>query len=91
MVGRQLRQQIEPKIGELRQHLAFARDAVGHHAIKRGDAVGGDEEQAVPQIKNFPHLAALHFFHTGQIQLQQRFVQHQANYKCKAETAKRKI
>ena len=64
----------EPEIGNLREHLALARDAVGHDHVERREAVGGDEQQAVAEVEDFAHLAALEFFDAGQFELQDRFV-----------------
>ena len=81
----------EPEIGNLRQHLAFARDAVGHDDVEGGDAVGGDEEQAVAQIKYLPHLAAFEFFDARQIELQNRFVCHARIIKARRPQEKPKV
>jgi hypothetical protein len=51
----------KPKIRDLGQHFAFARDAVGHDAIKGRDAIGGDEQKPVPQVKYFADFAAFEF------------------------------
>src|SRR5208283_1838225 len=63
----------EPEIGNLREHFALARDAVGHDDVERGDAVARDEEQPVAEVKNFAHLAALELFYAGQFELQDGF------------------
>ena len=78
MVGHQVFGLVEPKIGYLRQHFAFARDAVGHDAIKGGDAIGRDEQQARAQIEILADFAALEFFDTGQFLLQQWIISHGA-------------
>ena len=59
----------EPEIGNLREHLALARDAVGHDDVEGRDAVGGDEQQAVAEVEDFAHLAALEFFDARQFEL----------------------
>ena len=52
----------EPEIRNLREHLAFARNAVGHDDVESREAVGGDEQQAVAEVEDFAHLAALELF-----------------------------
>ena len=56
---------VEPEMGNLREHLALARNAVGHDAIEGGDAVGGYQQQAVAEIKHFADLAAFDFRDAG--------------------------
>ena len=58
----------------LREHLALARDAVGHDDIEGGNAVAGDEQQAVAEVEDFADFAAAEFFDAGQIELQNWFV-----------------
>ncbi len=74
VVGNGGRGAVEPEIGNLRQHLALARDAVGHDAIKGGNAVGGDEQEVFAQIEDFADFAGFEFIESGQVQLQQRLV-----------------
>ena len=52
-------------MGKLREHLAFARDAVGHDAIEGRDAVGGDEQEGVAEIEDLADLAGLEFRDAG--------------------------
>ena len=68
----------EPEIRNLREHLAFARNAVGHDHVEGRDAVGRDEEQTVAEIKDFADLAAFELLDAGQVQCQQRFGRHAA-------------
>ena len=42
---------LEPEMGELGQHLAFARDAIGHDAVEGRNPVRGDKQQASPRSK----------------------------------------
>ena len=65
VVGHDGRQLIEPEMGNLRQHHPFERDAVGHDAIERGDAIRGDHEQVVAQVENVADLAAFDFIGPG--------------------------
>ena len=81
----------EPEIGNLREHLALARNPVGHDAIEGGDAVGGDKQQAVAQIKNFADLAAFQFADAGQFKRQKWFVQHKQNMEFKVSGLKFKV
>ena len=60
---------LEPEIGNLREHLAFARDAVGHDDVEGGDAVAGDEQEAVAEVEDFADFAAADFRNPGQIQI----------------------
>ena len=48
---------VEPEMGNLREHLALARDAVGHDAVEGRNAVSGDEEQRVAEVEDLPDLA----------------------------------
>ena len=59
MVGLEPRGLRKPEMRELGQHLALARDAIGHDAIEGRNAVGSNKEQAVAQVEDFPHFAAL--------------------------------
>src|SRR5580765_4330845 len=68
----------EPEIRDLGQHLAFAWDIVGHDDVKGGDAVRGDKEQAVAEIKDFPNLSAFEFADSGHVELEQSLVSHHA-------------
>ena len=58
----------------LREHFAFARDAVGHDDVEGGDAVAGDEQKTVAEVEDFADFAAADFFDAGQIELQDGFV-----------------
>src|SRR5262245_34163648 len=64
----------EPKIGNLSEHFAFARDAVGHDAIEGRDAVGRDEQKSIIEVKNFADLAAFNFFDTWKVELEHGLV-----------------
>ena len=80
----------EPEVGDLGQHFAFARDAVGHDDVKGGDAVGGDEEQAVAQVEDLAHFAALELAHAGQIELEQGLICHAGKYGKRRARSKEK-
>ena len=41
MVRHDVARLIEPEMGDLRQHDSLERNAIGHDAIERRDAVGG--------------------------------------------------
>ena len=72
MVGLKRSELFEPKIGELREDLALARDAVGHDAVEGGDAVGGYEKQPVGvQAVHIADLAAGVKFQFREVGLQQ--------------------
>src|ERR1700741_5130797 len=81
----------EPEVGNLREHLALARDTVGHDAIEGRDAVGGDKQEAVAQIKNFADLAAFQFADARQFKRQKWFVQHEQNMEVKVSGLKFKV
>ena len=66
----------EPEMRNLREHLALARNAVGHDDVEGGNAVAGDEQQAVAEVEYLADLAAPDFFDARQIELQNRFVCH---------------
>ena len=72
---------LEPEMRDLREHFAFARDAVGHDDVEGGDAVAGDEQEAVAEVKDFADLAGADFFDAGQIELENGFVIHRAENK----------
>ena len=91
MVGLETSGLREPEIGNLREDLAFARDAVGHDAIERRDAVGGDEEEAVAEVKDFADFAAFDFADAGQVELQERFVQHEQRISSKFKVQSLKL
>src|SRR5689334_3206702 len=63
-------------MGKLRKHLALARDAVGHDAIERGNAIRCDEQEGVAEVKDLADLAALELLDAGQVELQQRCGRH---------------
>ena len=69
MIGNQSRSFVKPEIRNLRQHLAFSWNAVGHNTVKCRDAVGGDKEQLPAQIENLADLAALDFLDSRQFEL----------------------
>jgi len=91
MVGLKPGRLFKPKMGNLGEHLAFARDAVGHNAIKGGYSVRSDKQQAVAKVKDLAHFAALHFFEAGQIQIQQGFVCHGRKYGLVVQKVKAEI
>lgn len=82
---------VKPEIGNLREDLAFARDAIRHDAIKGGNAVRGHEQQTVTQIKHFADLAAFKFADAGQIKLEKWLVQHTGNMRLRPQTSKFKV
>ena len=76
MVGHKVAQKIKPEKRNLRQHPALVRDAGGQHVIKRGDAVGGHEQQPVfIQMVDVAHFAAGMQFQFGEVGLQQNGVE----------------
>ena len=91
MVRLKRRHAVEPEIRNLRQHLALARDAVGHDAVEGGDAVAGHEKQPVAQVEDFADLAAFDFADARQFQLQQRFVCHAGKIIGVDESSKSKV
>ena len=59
MVRRDAREALEPEARERGEHLAFARDLRREDAVEGGEAVGGDDEQAVfAHLVHVAHLAA---------------------------------
>jgi len=76
MIGQNRGKAIKPKEGELGEDFAFARNAVGHDAIEGGDSIGGHEEKAVTEVEHLADLAAFHFCNAGQVDLKERFSQH---------------
>ena len=47
LVGQDMRQPVEPEIGQLREHLALVRNRVGQYGVEGGKAVAGDDQQPV--------------------------------------------
>src|ERR1017187_10764879 len=74
MIRHERRKFLKPEMGNLREHLALARNAVGHDDVEGGDAVAGDEQEAVAEVEDFADLAGADFFDAGQIELQNWFV-----------------
>jgi len=58
MVRHERCETLEPEKGNLREHFAFARNAVGHDDVEGGDAVAGDEQQGVAEVKQVADFAA---------------------------------
>ncbi len=81
----------EPEIGNLGQHLALARNAIGHDHVKGRNPVRRHEQQTVAEVKNLAHLAALELAKTGQVEFEQRSVRHGGNMKPDATGAKPKV
>ena len=48
---------IEPERGDLRQHLALIGDPRAQDVVEGGDAIGGDDQQAVAEVVDVTHLA----------------------------------
>jgi len=71
VVGDDVGKFAEPKVGEHRQHFAFARDAVGHDDVVGADAVAGEHEEAVAEVEHFADFAAADFGDAGEIELEQ--------------------
>src|ERR1035437_2292508 len=82
MVRHERRKFLKPEMRDLCEHFAFARDAVGHDDVEGGDAVAGDEQEAVAEVIDFANLAGADFFEAGQIELENRGVVHRAKNKC---------
>ena len=61
-------------MGNLREHFALARNAVGHDHVEGGDAVAGDEQKTVAEVEDFADFAGADFFDAGQIELQNGFI-----------------
>ncbi len=65
---------LEPEMRNLREHLAFARNAVGHDDVEGGNAIAGDEQETVAEVIDFADFAGADFFDAGEVELQNRFV-----------------
>jgi hypothetical protein len=59
---------------DLREHGAFVRDAVGHDDVEGGNAVAGDEQETVTEVKHFADFAGADFFYAREVELQNGFV-----------------
>ena len=76
MVGHQVAKKLKPEKRNLGQHPALVRDAGGQHVVKRGNAIGGHEQQTVLiQMVNVAHLAAGVQLQFGEVGLQQNGVE----------------
>ena len=59
MVGNDVGKEVEPEQRNLAQDAALVRNAGGQHIIEGGNAVGGDEQQAlVIELVNVADLSA---------------------------------
>src|SRR5271168_2874557 len=58
----------------LREHFALARNAVGHNDVEGGNAVAGDQQKAIAEVKDFTDFSRAHFFDARQLELQNWFV-----------------
>ena len=61
MIGHERGKFLEPEMRDLREHFAFARNAVGHDDVEGGDAVAGDEQKTVAEVKEFADVAGADF------------------------------
>jgi hypothetical protein len=61
----------KPERGELREHLAFARDGIRQDAVECRDAIGGDEKQVFAEVENLAHFSARDFANAGKIESEQ--------------------
>ena len=78
MIGHRVAQEVEPEEAHLRQHAALVGDAGGQDVVERGDAVGGDDQQALGMLRvfiNVADLAAAAQFEAGDIGFEYRGVQ----------------
>jgi hypothetical protein len=78
MIGNQLGEALKPEVRKLREHLALARNAVGHDAVEGRDAIRGDEQKGIAQVENLADLAALELLDARQVEVQQCFMRHVA-------------
>ena len=65
---------LKPEMRNLREHLALARNAVGHDDVEGGNAVAGDEAESGRRGRRLRGPCRTEFFDAGQIELQNRFV-----------------
>ena len=68
VVGHEVGIFVEPEMGYLRVHFAFARVAVGQHDINRAHTIGGDEEEMLSHIENLADFATFNFGQFGNFQ-----------------------
>ena len=54
---RSIARPLEPERRDLRQHLALVGNAGAEHVVERGDAIGGDDQQAIAEIVDVADLA----------------------------------
>src|SRR5471032_336181 len=78
---------LEPEMRDLCEYFALARNAVGHDYVEGGDAVAGDEQEAVAEVEDFADFAGADFFDAGEVELQNWFV-HGSENKCQTRKFK---
>src|SRR5207249_1202350 len=69
-------QEPEPELGQAGQHAALVGNAGGQHPVESADPVGGDDDQAVPEVVNVTDLAVTAGI-TGNVALQQWLSRHE--------------
>jgi len=62
-----LAETLEPECRNLAEYGTLLRDRIWQDHVKGRDAIRGDKEQRLPEIKDFAHLSAAQFFYPGQI------------------------
>ena len=68
MVGDQVRRPFKPEIGNLAEHLAFARNRIGQHHVESRKPVSGYHQQPVLiESKDIADFAAMEQGQAGQI------------------------
>ena len=67
MVRHEAGEFLEPEMRNLREHLAFAWDAVGHDDVESRDAVARHHEVAIAEVEEFADFAAPDFLDAGQL------------------------
>ena len=67
MVGNDVFHLPKPERGDLGQYIALVGNAFVHDNIEGGNAVGGDDQEAVAEIVDVPHFAPGGQFQIGKI------------------------
>src|SRR5207248_11756006 len=56
---------LDPERGNLVEHCALVWNGVEQDDVKGRDAIRGDKEKRLAEIKDFAHFPAAHFFYPG--------------------------
>ena len=79
VIGDDVFQQVEPEKRKLSEDTALIRNGCGKNDVKRGKAVGGDDEQLIAYIVDIADLPACRRSETGEM----RFLNNASQRSCR--------